>query len=59
MATAAQVKATTKYIKEHTRRFTISCNNETDADVIEFLERQDNVTAYVKALVRREISLQK
>lgn len=56
MSSAAQVKATTKYIKEHTRRYTISCNNKTDRDIIEFLEKQENVTAYIKDLVRKEIS---
>ena len=56
MATAAQVRATTKYIKEHTRSYTIRCNNETDADIIEFLGAKDNVTAYIKGLIKREIA---
>ena len=33
----AQVKATTKYIKNHMRTFVCRCNNETDADVIRYL----------------------
>lgn len=55
MATAAQVKATTKYIKEHTKRYVIQCNNEKDADIINFLARQDNVNGFLKALIREKI----
>lgn len=55
MATSAQTRATTKYIKEHTRSYTIRCNNETEADVIEFLNGKDNVTAYIKDLIRRDM----
>lgn len=58
MATAAQVKATTKYIKNNTRRFTLQCNIESDADVIEFLDGADNYTKLLKDLIRREISSQ-
>lgn len=53
MATkAARVKATSNYIKNHTRRFTLQCNKETDADIIEFLESKDNYNAYLKELIR-------
>lgn len=52
---AAQVKATTNYIKNHTRRFTIQCHNEKDADVITYLESCGNVNALVKRLIREEI----
>ena len=55
MPTAAQNKATAKYIKTHMRRFVLSCNNERDADIIEFLERSGNVNALLKALVREKI----
>lgn len=51
----SKVRATTKYIKEHTTRYTIQCNNETDADIIEFLEGVENRNAYIKALIRKEI----
>ena len=55
MVTSAQVKATTKYIKTHMRQFVLRCNNEYDADVIEYLEDSGNVTAELKRLVRKEI----
>lgn len=56
MATPAQVKATSKYIKDHTRRFTLQCNKETDADIIEFLDSAPNYTKLLKEIIRKEIS---
>lgn len=55
MATAAQVKATTKYIKEKQRSFTFRCHKENDADIIAFLEGKGNVSGYLKELVRSEM----
>lgn len=55
MVSAAQVKATTNYIKNHTTRYTIQCNNVTDADVIEFLKGVENRNAFFKRLVREEM----
>lgn len=55
MATAAQVKATTNYIKSHMRQFVVRCNNNSDRDVIDYLEGCGNVTAEIKRLVRKEI----
>ena len=55
MATSAQSKATTKYIKTHMRQFVIRCHNERDADVIKYLEGCGNLQGEVKRLVREEI----
>lgn len=55
MVTAARVRATTKYIKNHMRTFVCRCNNKTDADVIRYLEECGNVNAEIKRLVRKEI----
>lgn len=56
MATPAQVKATSNYIKNHTRRYTLQCNKESDADIIEFLDSAPNYTKLLKELIRKEIS---
>lgn len=56
MATAAQTKATTKYIKTHMRQFVVRCNKEGDRDVIDYLEGCGNVTAEVKRLIREELA---
>lgn len=55
MASPAQTKAVVKYIKEHTRRFTIQLNRQTDADMIAHLESVGNVTGYVKSLVAEDM----
>lgn len=58
MVSPAQVRATTKYIKEHTRRYVLQCNNERDADVIEYLSGKENVNAFLKGLVRERMELE-
>lgn len=55
MASPAQVRATSKYIKEHTRRYVIQCNNDKDSDIIEFLAKQPNVNGFIKGLIRERI----
>lgn len=56
MAKPSQVKATNNYIKNHTRRFTLQCNKETDADIIEYLESAPNYTELLKEIIREKIS---
>lgn len=56
MVSPAQSKATTKYIKTHLRQFVMRCNNERDADIIEYLESQESMNAELKRLVREEIA---
>lgn len=56
MVKPSQVKATNNYIKNHTRRYTLQCNKETDADIIEFLDSVPNYTKLLKAIIREKIS---
>lgn len=56
MATsAAQVAAVNRYIKNKMRRFTIQFHRDNEADVIEHLEAQGNVTQYIKELIRADM----
>ncbi len=56
MATSqAQSRATNKYIKNHTRRFTLQCNKDTEADIIEYLESADNYNQLLKEMIREKI----
>lgn len=55
MASPAQTKAVTKYLKEKQRQFVFRCHRENDADLIEFLESKGNVSGYLKSLVREEM----
>lgn len=47
------------YEKEYTRQIKFKLNRKFDADVIEWLEQQENVQGYLKELVRADIALHK
>lgn len=49
-------KAQNKYRKVSTRTYSIRLNKQTDADVIEVLDRIDNKQAYIRNLVRSDIN---
>lgn len=54
-SSAAQTKATVKYIKEKQTTFVFRCHNERDADMIAFLKSQPNVSGFLKGLVREKM----
>lgn len=54
--TAAQLKAIMKYDKEHTTTILIKLNNNTDADLIEYLNASGNKQGTIKAALREYIS---
>lgn len=55
MYTEAQKKATMKYEKGNIKRVVIKLNVNTDADLIEYVEKTDNVNAEVKRLMRARV----
>lgn len=55
MASPAQIRANTKYVKNHTKRYTIQCHNEYDKDIIQWLTTKENYAQYIKALIREDI----
>lgn len=40
----------------NTKIITLRLNNKTDADVIEWLEKQDNKAGYIKRLIREDMA---
>ena len=48
----AQLNAIMKYDKQHTTTFLIKLNNNTDADLIEYLEQSGNKQGTIKAALR-------
>ena len=48
--------AQAKYDKQHTVRYGLKLNTETDADVIEWLSKQNSMQGAIKALIRKEIA---
>ncbi len=45
----------TKWDKSNLRRFEIKFHNIHDAEIIEFLEKQENVKGYIKSLILADI----
>ena len=48
-----------KYIKENMRRYALNLNQNTDVDILEYLEGRDNVQGYLKRLIREDMARQK
>lgn len=47
-----------RYAAKAIRRFNINVNRNTDADILEHLEKLDNVQGYIKALIRADMEHQ-
>ena len=52
---SAQVKASIKYNKTNVKQVKINLNRKTDADIIEYLEKADNVQGLIKDLIRQDM----
>lgn len=55
MPSAAQNKATQKYIATHMRRWVLQINKFKEPEIVAWLESQENVTGYIKELVRADM----
>lgn len=49
-----RVKASMKYDKANVKQVKLSLNKKTDADIIDILDRCDNVQGYIKGLIRKD-----
>lgn len=47
--------ATAQYDRENTRRINLKLNKNTDREIIEHLERQQNIQGYLKDLIRKDM----
>lgn len=56
MATEAQLRAQAKYDRANAKQVSIKLNRNTDADILDWLETQDNVQGYVKRLIRADMA---
>ena len=54
-ASDAQLRAVKKYDKENTTRFTLKFNLKSDADIIEWLNKQDKKQTAIKIAIREQI----
>lgn len=55
MATEAQRRAVLKYDAKHTKQYHFKLNLETDADIIQQLEKQNSMQGYIKQLIRQDM----
>ena len=55
MATKAQRKAVEKYDAANTKQIHLKLNIKTDADILDYLNKQENVQGYIKKLIREDI----
>ena len=55
MPTEAQREAVKRYDAKNTRQFHLKLNKNTDAAIIKQLESKDNIQAYIKLLIERDI----
>lgn len=51
----AQLKAVRKYDAQNTKQLHFKLNIKTDADILDWLEKQENVQGYIKQLIRQDM----
>lgn len=54
MASEALKRAKKNYLKK-VRRFGVECNKETESDLIAYLESKQNVSSFIKWLIREDM----
>lgn len=52
-----QYRAHAKFDKENTTRVTVKFNHHTDADLLVQLSKYESKAGYIKALIRRDIEM--
>lgn len=55
MTTEAKKRANAKHDKKNTVRIGLKLNKNTDADILEQLERSGNKQGYIKGLIREDM----
>lgn len=54
--TDAKRRANRKYDAANTKQINLKLNLKTDADILEHLEKQENVQGYIKDLIREDMN---
>lgn len=52
----AHVKASVKYNKTNVKQIKINLNKKTDADIIDYLDKAENVQGLIKDLIRKDMN---
>lgn len=56
MTSEAQKRANAKYDRHNTTQVKLKLNNNTDADVLDKLAKEENKQGYIKSLIRQDIN---
>ena len=51
----ARIRANAKYNKENIKMVTLHLNITTDKDILDYLQKKDNKTGYIKELIREDM----
>lgn len=51
----SHVKAAMKYNAKNVKQIKINLNRKTDADIIDYLDKADNVQGLIKDLIRKDM----
>lgn len=54
----AQLRAQEKYDKDNTVQIKLKLNKKTDADIIDYLSRQENKQGFIKTIIREFMRLE-
>lgn len=54
----AQLRAQAKYDKDNTVQLKLKLNKKTDADIIDYLSRQENKQGFIKTIIREFMRLE-
>jgi hypothetical protein len=54
----AQLRAQAKYDKDNTVQVKLKLNKKTDADIIDYLSRQENKQGFIKTIIREFMRLE-
>lgn len=52
---SARVRASMKYNSKNIKQLKLNLNKKTDADIIQHLDKKDNVQGYIKKLIRDDM----
>lgn len=52
----AHVQAAMKYNAKNVKQIKINLNRKTDADIIDYLDKADNVQGLIKDLIRKDMN---
>lgn len=55
MSSEAQKQASARYDAANTRQIKLKLNTKTDADILGFLDRLENIQGYIKGLIRQDM----